>query len=141
MTTLHLNKPSNRQPLPTPTPEKTAKRWLMNAWPELFSTESPKPLAIGIRMELARIRPAEVSHKGLRRALARWCSRLDYLHAVAKGGPRFGLTGEQGEITPDQQQRARHASERQGPRLAKPRPARHPANGSKRDTERDTKEL
>ncbi len=139
MTTLRLNKPSNRQPLPTPTPEKVAKRWLMNDWPELFSTDSPKPLAIGIRMELVKIRPAEVSHKGLRRALARWCSRLDYLSAVARGGPRFGLNGEHGEITPDQQQRGRHASKRQGPRLARPSLVRFPATGPKRDTERDTK--
>jgi sRNA-binding protein len=141
MTTLHLDKPSNRHPLPAPTPEKTAKRWLVNTWPELFCTESPKPLSIGIRSQLAKIRPAAVSHRGLRRALSRWCSRFDYRQAIARGGPRFGLNGEQGHVTPEQQRRARIASKRQGPQSVKPRMVRVCGNGAKRDTERDTKGL
>ena len=49
-----------------------------------------RPLAVGIDVALRR---PGVSNKLVRRALALHCKRLAYHAALARGGPRFALSG------------------------------------------------
>jgi len=81
-------------------------KWLCKNYKPLFAAHAPKPLAIGIHCDLAHVRPEGIGWKSIRRVLARWCNRKLYLRAIVAGGPRYGLNGEAGEVTPDQQQDA-----------------------------------
>lgn len=79
-------------------------------WPTLFSSDAPRPLAVGVAEQLA----ADMDARGLtgagkiRAAIGMYTRRTSYLKALAAGGPRYTLSGEPaGEVTAEQQQRAR----------------------------------
>lgn len=74
---------------------------LAQKFPLCFSVEGEaKPLKIGIFKDLAqRLEDdGQVSRTQLRQALRRYTSSWRYLKCVAKGGPRFDLDGEKGEV-------------------------------------------
>ena len=87
---------------------------LCEAFPDCFNQAAPKPLKIGIGLEvlaLAGTHPAltEVTRTQLRRALKLYTRRFVYRKAIAAGGDRYGLDGQPaGEVTPDQQAFAKH---------------------------------
>jgi sRNA-binding protein len=80
---------------------------LATHFPAVFALEGwqpHKPLKIGIHKDIAAssIMPAE----DIKPALCLYVQRLMYQHALAAGGPRFGLDGEPcGEVT------AKHAAD------------------------------
>ncbi len=82
---------------------------LCEAFPDCFNQAAPKPLKVGIGLEvldLAGTHPAltEVTRTQLRRALKIYTRRFIYRKALAAGGARYGLDGQPaGEVTPDQQ--------------------------------------
>ncbi|MCF7992242.1 MAG: ProQ/FinO family protein [Thiohalocapsa sp.] len=88
---------------------RRAAVWLRGEYPVLFA--EPKPLAIGVGRELARLRPEGVSHTGIRRALRAWTRRTGYLRALAADGSRrIGLDGaDAGPVSDGDRQHAREA--------------------------------
>lgn len=104
--TLRLNKPSRR----FAKPEKAAKRsttaellaQLAGHYPRLFDPDGPLPLALGIHNAMHL--DCGMSKTQVRRALRVWTLTLNYLSALAKGGPRYGIDGKPcGEITEQEQ--------------------------------------
>ena len=76
-------------------------------WPQLFTDY--KPLAIGIRQQLENHDLNEMGKTWVRIALRMWCSNLNYTKALAKGGPRYGMKGEQGEVSEEHKKIAKEA--------------------------------
>ncbi|POE18032.1 hypothetical protein BV918_00685 [Pectobacterium odoriferum] len=79
-------------------------------WPDAFNLENPRPLAIGIDKALAAdIERRQLSGAGsLRFSLGLYVHRSAYVKALAAGGQRYDLNGKpQGEVTAEQQERAR----------------------------------
>ncbi|MEQ9769916.1 ProQ/FINO family protein [Pectobacterium jejuense] len=83
---------------------------LVLLWPDAFNLENPRPLAIGIDKALAAdIECRQLSGVGsLRFSLGLYVHRSAYIKALAAGGQRYDLNGNpQGEVTTEQQERAR----------------------------------
>ena len=80
--------------------------WLYENYKPLFVAKKPKPLKINLHKDFAHARPEGVSWSSIGRVISRWCSRTEYQRAVARGGPRYGIDGVDGEITPEQVQHA-----------------------------------
>jgi len=84
---------------------------LMDRWPQTFSPHPlpVRPLATGIGQVIATQLP-HVPKKLVHQAIAFWQRQRKtlYLQALITGGPRYDLDGNpQGEVTPEQQERAR----------------------------------
>jgi sRNA-binding protein len=105
--TLKLRPGTPPRPKPQPDPATVARTWFMQAYPLLFNPLHPVPLALRIRTQLRKARPAHVSDSGVRRALAAWCSSPAYLDALTHARNRHGLTGPDGKVTDEQRERAR----------------------------------
>jgi ProP effector len=72
---------------------------LPGLFPSTFDPASPKPLKVGIRLDIEKRLP-ETSRRSIRKALMRWCSQEPYLRAIVAGGPRLDLDGNPaGEVT------------------------------------------
>lgn len=68
--------------------------------PTLFDRTQPKPLAIGIATVIEQTIP-DLAPARLQVFMRWWCSRTNYLEAIAAGGVRFALDGsEAGEVSP-----------------------------------------
>jgi sRNA-binding protein len=79
-------------------------------WPQTFGPhpQPVRPLATGIGKVIAAQLP-EVSKTLVHQAIAFWQRqrKTPYLQALIAGGPRYDLDGNpQGEVTPEQQERA-----------------------------------
>lgn len=84
--------------------KRDAIEWLKTTWPDGF-TDPPKPLAVGAQQTVQAVAiEAGFSPGTVKAALATWCNRPAYLHALAAGGHRVGLDG-----TPDEPVTAEHA--------------------------------
>ena len=83
---------------------------LTELWPDLFSTEAPKPLKVGIFDDLMQ----DIASRGmmfgkgtLRATLASYAQCPRYYRALMAGGPRYDLKGQPcGEVTAPEQQDA-----------------------------------
>lgn len=85
---------------------------LISYWPELFSLENPRPMAVGIYDVLvADIDSRQLPGKGsMLHALHRYACHRKYLQSLVAGGQRYDLNGNPcGEVTPDDQ---KYAAER-----------------------------
>lgn len=73
-------------------------------FPNAFGTlETPKPLKVGIREDLAEI----LDDEALTRFLIRWTSLREYKLALSKGGPRYDLQGKPcGAVTAEERELA-----------------------------------
>jgi len=91
-------------PSPKMNPNKAAFLELAEAFPDLFNLQAAKPLAIGIHAQLAE--SGSLSKTKIRRGLGFYVRQRAYLKAVAAGGPRQGLAGPMGEVTPEESQHA-----------------------------------
>ncbi|MEI7248365.1 ProQ/FINO family protein [Pectobacterium carotovorum] len=83
---------------------------LVLLWPDVFSLENPRPLAIGIDKALAAdIERRQLSGVGsLRFSLGLYIHRSAYIKALVAGGQRYDLNGKPlGEVTTEQQERAK----------------------------------
>ncbi|MCA6917018.1 ProQ/FinO family protein [Pectobacterium versatile] len=83
---------------------------LVLLWPDAFSLENPRPLAIGIDKALAAdIECRQLSGAGsLRFSLGLYIHRSAYIKALAAGGQRYDLNGKPlGDVTAEQQERAK----------------------------------
>ena len=105
--TLKLPPGARPRPKPEPDPATVARTWFMRAYPLLFNPLHPVPLALRIRTELRKARPAHVSDSGIRRALAAWCNSPAYLDALTTCRNRHGLAGPDGKVTDEQSERAK----------------------------------
>jgi ProP effector len=75
-------------------------------FPAAFDPASPKPLKVGIRLEID-VRLPELPKRGIRRALLHWCSQEPYLRAIVAGGRRIDLDGNPaGEVTESERSHA-----------------------------------
>jgi ProP effector len=88
-----------------------ALKEIMTRWPHTFPPypEPVRPLALGIVQVVATQIP-QMPKTLLRHAIAFWQQqrRTPYLQALIAGGPRYDLEGNPlGEVTPEQQERAR----------------------------------
>jgi len=84
---------------------------IMERWPQTFPPPPVpvRPLASGIGKVIAAQLP-EVSKTMVHRAIGFWQRqrKTPYLQALIAGGPRYDLDGNlQGEVTPEEQERAR----------------------------------
>ena len=61
-------------------------------YPQLFA-EEPKPLAIGIDLELKKILNGELSNAQLSRFFHRYCGSFKYKEKLVEGAKRFNLDG------------------------------------------------
>jgi ProP effector len=115
---------------------------LMDRWPQTFSLH-PQPvrlLATGIGQMIAAQLP-EVSKTLVHQAIAFWQRqrKTPYLQALIAGGPRYDLDGNpQGEVTPEQQERAQKEliawrAYRQEKRRLMPQPARSASSCEERN--------
>ena len=91
---------------------KKSRRWLAyltTTWPQAFDLKNPRPLAVGIidMMAAEMAATGAPGHGAVRYALKSYIRHMRYIRALAAGGPRYNLLGEpEGEVTPEQQQRA-----------------------------------
>lgn len=85
---------------PKMNPNKAAFVELAEAFPQLFNLQSAHPLAIGIHTQLAEA--GLLSKTKIRRGLGFYVRQRAYLKAVAAGGPRQGLQGPSGAVTPEE---------------------------------------
>ena len=83
---------------------------LLTHWPEAFSLNAPRPMAVGT----AELIAADMCARGItgagkiRAAVTMYTRRASYLKALIAGGSRYNLAGQpEGEVTPAQQQMAR----------------------------------
>ena len=86
-------------------PNKAAFLELAEAFPDLFNLQAAKPLAIGIHTQLAE--HGALSKTKIRRGLGFYVRQRAYLKALAAGGPRQGLSGPMGEVTPEEAEHAK----------------------------------
>ena len=83
---------------------------LTELWPDLFSTEAPKPLKVGIFDDLMQ----DIASRGmmfgkgtLRATLASYAQCPRYYRALMAGGARYDLKGQPcGEVTSQERQEA-----------------------------------
>ncbi len=61
-------------------------------FPKVFAKE-PKPLAIGIDIELKKILNGEFANAGLSRFFHRYCGSFKYKEKLVEGARRFNLDG------------------------------------------------
>ena len=74
---------------------------LTEAYPQLFDLGHPVPFKIGIHQDVIKARP-DLSPDVIRN-MFRWLTlRRAYLRSCVVGVPRYGLNGQQGEVTLDQ---------------------------------------
>lgn len=96
---------------------------LQDEYPAAFR-QPPKPLPEGILQTIHDALTEDHSKKAVRRALAHWCSRTDYLRAVvAEDAHLIGLDGSDAGPVPDAQREA--ARKRLEAKGVTPGPARH----------------
>lgn len=69
-----------------------AVQLLMDAYPEVFSRDNPKPLKIGIQEDL--VADDKVSRTKIKRALASYVRSPQYLRSFEENAPRIGLDGQ-----------------------------------------------
>lgn len=82
------------KPTPKPVAKPVAKRnarlaaskWLTSAFPGIFDPDKPKPLEIGVRTKLLKLRPDTATAGGLKNALTAWCRKREYQIALAEHG-------------------------------------------------------
>ena len=80
---------------------------LSNDLPDVLNPESPLPLAVGIKEQIASRYPS-VPPIILDRAITYWVHRPAYLRSVRDGDHRYNLDGEiQGDISDDQKEHSR----------------------------------
>lgn len=116
-------------PARKPHPNKVAFNELQALYPDLFNLRQARPLKIGIHKSLAE--DGQLSKTRIRRALNFYVRQLAYIRAVSRGGERFGLSGPDGQVTPEEQAHARERvqeieEKRRANRKAAGRPARRP---------------
>lgn len=70
---------------------------LCDALPHLFSTESPKPLAIGITDEILANLPESLSKRALKGAIKTYTKLPRYQHSIKCGEKRINAQGEETE--------------------------------------------
>jgi len=80
-------------PPTSPEPDRSTAllTFLRAAAPAAFR-DPPPPLAIGIRIDIARVATG-YSARDVRRALGTWCRRSSYLRALSHGAVRVHLDG------------------------------------------------
>ena len=109
MSTLRLKVPSTRVFKKPPVEKGSSLRpihlFLKKTYPKLFP-KKPIPLAISVERGFRPL-PEEISMRRVKRYLSRWCSRPQYLKAIAKGGDRYGVNGPEGKVTDEQIEYAR----------------------------------
>ena len=84
-----------KKPLERKLPKCTGKDftdWAEKAYPAIFNRAKPVPLAVNIHRRLWKMAPDRVK-RGIKPGLHFWCHRKAYQKAVAKGGPRYDLSG------------------------------------------------
>ncbi|MBK8754657.1 MAG: ProQ/FinO family protein [Candidatus Competibacteraceae bacterium] len=80
--------------LSLPTPLAPPERLPLEEWyPACFDWENPRPLKIGIHLDL-RARHPDVPHLALRKALAVYCNRARYRKSLKAGLLRWDLQGQ-----------------------------------------------
>lgn len=77
-------------PLPPPAPERLM---LAEAYPACFDWDRPRPLKLGIHLDL-RARHPDAPHHVIRKALAIYCGRPRYLKSLKAGLLRWDLQGQ-----------------------------------------------
>ncbi|HIC0120596.1 TPA: ProQ/FINO family protein [Escherichia coli] len=89
---------------------------LTEYWPDLFSTENPKPVSSGVIHDMlrdAKARDLPMGHGVLRGALTSYLHMTRYLKAIIAGGARYNLKGQPcGEVTPDEKAMSRELLKR-----------------------------
>ena len=85
---------------------QAAVELLIEAYPNTFSLNEPKPLKIGIQEEL--VADEKVSRGKIKRALATYVRNPRYLQSMVAGAHRVNLAGEEaGEVTAEDEQHAK----------------------------------
>lgn len=78
----------------------------------LFDSENPRPLPIGFH-KLIRKRLPDRTSNAIAKALRAWCSRIEYVHAVAADGSRrYGLNRPVGDVSDKERRHAQRRLER-----------------------------
>jgi sRNA-binding protein len=90
----------------TPNNQKNKKdmvKILEERWPKLFNFNFPKPLMVGIIIDIFSITD-EAEHVQIKKSVTAYVRRLKYARCLAKGGPRYNLDGEiSGEVSKEAQ--------------------------------------
>jgi len=72
------------------------KVWLEATYPKAFNFKEPKPLKLGIELELL-VASSPYSKSQLRKCLRAYCTSRGYLKAIVEENWRYNLNGEQME--------------------------------------------
>lgn len=84
-----------------------AVQLLMDAYPEVFSRQNPRPLKIGIQEDL--VADDKVSRTKIKRALASYVRSPQYLRSFQDDAPRIGLDGQpSGAVTAEEAEHAKN---------------------------------
>jgi hypothetical protein len=105
------NQTTRRDPSPTKPSlqDRALDALLRDRWPELFDPDRPLPLAMEIRSRIANaLDLASPERRRLQTFMSGWCSRGEYLRALAADGAlRFDIDGSTTEVSPEHQHPAR----------------------------------
>ncbi len=83
-----------------------AVQLLMDAYPEVFSRDNPKPLKIGIQEDL--VADDKVSRTKIKRALASYVRSPQYLKSFEENADRIGLDGKPaGKVSAEEAEHAK----------------------------------
>lgn len=83
--------------------KKEMVKILEERWPNLFNFNFPKPLMVGISIDIFSITD-EAEHAQIKESITAYAGRLKYARCLAKGGPRYNLDGlTSGEVSKEAQ--------------------------------------
>jgi ProQ/FINO family len=83
---------------------------LRECFPAAFHGPPRQPLAIGIHAQILDVAGGEIDRHELARFMRWWCTRYDYLDAIAHGEMRVNLVGEPAGVPSQDEQE--HAARR-----------------------------
>jgi hypothetical protein len=81
---------------------KAIRKHLCETHPDVFSTESPQPLVIGIHKQIFTAYP-NLSGRMVRMMLSRWVNHKSYKSALVAGASRFNLDGSVAGVVSEQE--------------------------------------
>lgn len=82
-------------PKSAPSKVKRGMEILKSSYPQLFASNRPLPLSVGVKDEI--LGQQSESRTAIRRALRFYCNNLSYLSSFEKHKTRYGLDGKPAE--------------------------------------------
>lgn len=102
--TTNNNNHQSRIPTPSKNKHKLAFRKLEESFPNIFHLKKPRPLCVGIREQLIKLKDKKISNNTVRLGLYFYCNSYQYLPVIIEGADRIDINGNKsGFVTKDEE--------------------------------------